>query len=84
MDLMNAFMELRNQTKQESLSPRGRMFSNSERPSQDNSREHELIREKQALEHTLLTLSEEVENLSKRNEEFLRDLRARHDFYGAY
>lgn len=25
-----------------------------------------------------------MENLSKRNEEFLRDLKAKHDFYGAY
>jgi hypothetical protein len=31
-----------------------------------------------------MSLTEEVETLSKRNSEFLRDLRAKHDFYGPY
>ena len=31
-----------------------------------------------------MNLSEEVESLSKRNEEFLRDLKAKHDFYAPY
>ncbi len=83
---MNAFMELRNHTKRESMSPRAVIYSTtSERPKDLNTlREQELIREKVSLEQTLVALTEEVESLSKRNEEFLRDLRARHDFYGAY
>ena len=49
-----------------------------------SSREEILLREKQALEQTLMNLTEEVESLSKRNEEFLRELKAKHDFYAPY
>lgn len=31
-----------------------------------------------------MNLTEEVESLSKRNEEFLRELKAKHDFYAPY
>lgn len=47
-------------------------------------REETLLKEKQALEQTLMNLTEEVETLSKRNEEFLKELKAKHDFYGPY
>ena len=43
----------------------------------------ELLEEKQRLQVTLRALTEEVEFLSKKNEQFLRDLRQR-DFYSAY
>ena len=31
-----------------------------------------------------MSLTEEVENLSIINEQFLKDLKSRHDFYGPY
>ncbi|TNV77927.1 hypothetical protein FGO68_gene12296 [Halteria grandinella] len=77
MDLMSAFLELRNSLKAPQ-SPAKSVLSYTE-----THREDILTREK-ALEQTLMSLTEEVETLSQRNEEFLRDLRARHDFYGAY
>ena len=43
----------------------------------------ELLEEKQRLQQTLRALTEEVEFLSKKNEQFLKDLRQR-DFYSAY
>ncbi len=39
--------------------------------------------EKVSLHHTLKTLSDEVEFLSKKNESLLKDLKTK-DFYGAY
>jgi hypothetical protein len=41
----------------------------------ENIKLEDLKSENQALQHTLINLSEEVESLSKRNEEFLRDLK---------
>ena len=42
-----------------------------------------LIEEKKSLECTLLSLSEEVECLSEKNEQFLRELKQK-DFYQEY
>ncbi len=67
MDLMNAFLELRNSVKkaESSLSPL-RLSNNQHEHA--SAREEILVREKIALEQTLMSLSEEVETLSKRNE----------------
>ena len=67
---MNAFLELRNELKQQELE-KG-----------ETEKEH-LIKEKHQLQTTLSTLSEEIEFLSKKNEEFLKALKVK-DFYQAY
>lgn len=79
MDLMNAFLELRQSLKAGATTP-----VKSEKMVVHSSREEVLLREKQELEQTLMNLTEEVEALSKRNEEFLRELKQKHDFYAPY
>ena len=95
---MNAFLELRNSIKQGTGGGVGSIhnlstFNALNSPAKSNNgdviatqreREETLLREKQSLEQTLMNLTEEVESLSKRNEEFLKELKARHDFYGPY
>jgi hypothetical protein len=46
-------------------------------------KKEQLVVEKVQMETTLMALSEEVDALSKKNEELLRDLRTR-DFYSGY
>ena len=68
---MNAFIEMRNQIKQEQMD-------------KELAPEYEqLLQEKQSLQITLQTLSEEVEFLSKKNEMFLKELNTK-DFYQTY
>lgn len=88
MDLMSAFLELRNSIKGANggfmgVSPTKSMIENFAAGA-TSTREESLLKEKQALEATLMNLTEEVESLSKRNQEFLRELKAKHDFYGPY
>ena len=68
---MNAFIELRNQIK---LEQEGKLEPNEK---------EQLMKEKQQLQSTLQTLTEEVEFLSKMNEKFLRELKTK-DFYATY
>jgi oligoendopeptidase F len=59
LDLMNAFLELRNSIKGgSSLQPHDNNTNGT------ISKEENLMREKQSLEHTLMNLTEEVETLS--------------------
>jgi|LauGreDrversion4_2_1035121.scaffolds.fasta_scaffold322249_1 DNA repair exonuclease SbcCD ATPase subunit len=78
MDLMNAFLELRHSVKAAGATTPVKSEAAA------THREDALLKEKQELEQTLMNLTEEVEALSKRNEEFLRELKAKHDFYGPY
>jgi chromosome segregation ATPase len=71
-DLKNAFVELRQSLKTQDLDI---LVGSSE--------VRELVAEKVSLQHTLKTLSDEVEFLSKKNEVLLKDLKTK-DFYGAY
>lgn len=61
IDLMNAFLELRNSTKGPPIH-QSTSFTNDK--SLLESREDHLVKEKQALETTLMSLTEEVESLS--------------------
>jgi len=60
LDLMNAFIEFRHQVKQE----QEEQFMVTDKD--------QLLKEKQQLQLTLSTLTEEVEFLSKKNETFLK------------
>ena len=68
---MNGFIELRNSIKQQ------------EKEKSTMTDLDELIKERQQLQWTLQSLSQEVEFLSKKNEEFLKELKIK-DFYKSY
>lgn len=69
-DLKNAFIELRREIKDKEMD-----YKDKEK--------HQLIEEKLALQSTISTLTDEVEFLSVKNEQFLESLRS-NDFYSEY
>ena len=71
LDLMNGFMELRNSIRDQ------------EKEKIISTDIQDLVKERQQLQSTLQSLSQEVEFLSTKNEEFLRELKMK-DFYLSY